>query len=179
MVSSLVAMGSLTFLGDALVERSGLEAWLIADAPYLFQILDSLKLYALLPTLLLFATYMVVVFGYLSRRCERQADIYGCRSTAPDVFIDALEKVALLNGIPRDKPGWLWSWQHGTIGQRIAFLERMKQDPAVEPRFQRRLFLLKWGVVLVMAVVAAGVFMSINLLDLEPEKVSNFWQQLL
>ena len=177
MVSSLVAMWGLICLGTALAQEAGAEAWLAAHAPYLAQLLDSLKFYALLPGLLLFAAYMFVVFGYLSRRCERQADIYGCRSTAPEIFIDALEKVALLNGIPRDKPGWLWSWQHGTIGQRIAFLEKLKEDPAVEPRFQRRLFLLKWGVVLVMAVVSAGVIMSINLLG--PERISNFWQQLL
>jgi STE24 endopeptidase len=135
-------------------------------------------LYALLPVLVLFAVYLFVVFGYLSRRCERQADIYGCRGTTPQTFIDALEKVAVLNGIPRDKPGWLWSWQHGTIGQRVAFLDQLKHDPAAEPRFQRRLFFLKWGVLLLMAVVSAGVVISMRHL-LGPEKVSDFWRQLL
>jgi STE24 endopeptidase len=176
MVSSLVALSGLTYLGDALVERFQLQSWL--DVPVLFEFLDSLKLYALLPALIFFAAYLFVVFGYLSRRCERQADIYGCRCTKPQIFIDALEKVALLNGIPRDKPGWLWSWQHGTIGQRVAFLERLKLDPQVEPRFQRRLFFLKWGVVVLMMMVSAGVLVGVKHL-LGPEKLSEFWQQLL
>src|SRR5207253_867493 len=34
------------------------------------------QLHSVLPQLLLFAVYMVLVFGYLSRRCERQADIF-------------------------------------------------------------------------------------------------------
>src|SRR4029079_11343421 len=33
-----------------------------------------------LPPVVLAATYIFLVFGFLSRRCERQADVYGCRS---------------------------------------------------------------------------------------------------
>src|SRR5205807_5024914 len=32
--------------------------------------------------LILAAAYIFVVFGYLSRRCERQADIFGCRAVS-------------------------------------------------------------------------------------------------
>jgi Zn-dependent protease with chaperone function len=178
MLTSLVALGGLTFLGDALIDKADLREWLAQEAPFAFQVLDHLRFYALLPVLGLFAAYLFIVFGYLSRRCERQADIYGCRGTTPDTFIDALEKVALLNGIPRDKPGWLWSWQHGTIGQRVGFLQQLRDDPRVEPRFQRRLLLLKWGVVLLMVLISAGVVISMQQL-LTPEKVSDFWRQLL
>jgi Zn-dependent protease with chaperone function len=178
MLSSLVALGGLTFLGDALLDTAAFHSWLTEDAPFLFPVVDHLKFYAMAPVLVLFAAYLFVVFGYLSRRCERQADIYGCRGTSPQTFIDALEKVAALNGIPRDKPGWLWSWQHGTIGQRVAFLEHLRQDPTAEPRFQGRLLILKWGVVLLMVVISAGVLVSMKHL-LGPEKVSDFWRQLL
>src|SRR5207253_2445656 len=94
----------------------------------------------LLPLFGLVGAYIFVVFGFLSRRCERQADIYGCRAvpcaksnchqhkegtelppkgrglcpTGILTFISALEKVADLNGISRDKPGWLQSWRHST-----------------------------------------------------------------
>jgi Zn-dependent protease with chaperone function len=113
--------------------------------------------------------YIFLVFGFLSRRCERQADIYGCRAvsctrqdcrehtaetalapggtglcpTGIHTFVSALEKVALLNGISRDKPGWLQSWQHGSIARRVDFLLGITTDPAVEPRFQRRVRTLK------------------------------------
>ena len=84
--------------------------------------------------------------------CERQADIYGCRIVSCAVFITALEKVAWLNGISRDKPGWLSSWQHSTIALRVEFLEQMSADPGLEPRFQRRVGLVKWGLVLGLGV---------------------------
>jgi Zn-dependent protease with chaperone function len=123
--------------------------------------------------------YVFVVFGFLSRRCERQADIYGCRAVScgrPDcvyhlsdeqlpahvpplcatgirTFIHALEKVAALNGIPREKPGFLQSWQHSTIARRVAFLQDVLEDPEVERAFQRRVALVKWGLFLALGVV--------------------------
>jgi STE24 endopeptidase len=122
------------------------------------------------PLVVLLGTYIVVVFGFVSRRCERQADVYGCRAVScgqPDcsghdmdvalsaggrglcatgirTFISALDKVAILNGISRDKPGWLRSWQHSTIARRIDFLQRVLADRGVERRFQRRVGLIKW-----------------------------------
>lgn len=35
-----------------------------------------------LPPLVIAAVYIFVVFGFLSRRCERQADVYGCRTVS-------------------------------------------------------------------------------------------------
>jgi STE24 endopeptidase len=173
MATSLLALGGLGYLAAGLIEQADVQTWLVENTPYLHRLLDSLKFYALLPVMLLFAAYMFVIFGFLSRRCERQADLYGCRSTSPQTFIDALEKVALLNGIPRDKPGWLWSWQHGTIGQRITFLQGLQRDPTVEPRFQRHLFALKWGVVLLMVAISAVVLLSMRQ-TLGPDKMWEF-----
>src|SRR5262249_10965962 len=34
------------------------------------------------PAVLLAGAYVFVVFGFLSRRCERQADVYGCRAVS-------------------------------------------------------------------------------------------------
>jgi Zn-dependent protease with chaperone function len=131
------------------------------------------------PMMTLVLAYVFVVFGFVSRRCERQADIYGCRAvscglpdclghdgeTAPTgrtpppcptgirIFIQALEKVALLNGINREKPGFLQSWQHSTIARRVAFLQEMLRDPAIEPRFQRGVLLVKCGLFLMLGAV--------------------------
>jgi STE24 endopeptidase len=125
----------------------------------------------------LFAAYMFIVFGYLSRRCERQADIYGCRLVSTQTFIDALEKVALVNGIARERPGWLSSWQHGTIAQRVAFLRKLEGEPALEPRFQVRLRFLKWSVALGLAAVSVGILVGMRHL-LRPEEMWEFLQQL-
>ena len=122
--------------------------------------------------------YIFVVFGFLSRRCERQADIHGCRAvscgradcaghedvtlparadglcrTGIRTFIGALEKVAALNGMNRARPGWLQSWQHSTIARRVRFLEQMETDPTLEPRFQRRVGLVKWGLMIGLALL--------------------------
>jgi Zn-dependent protease with chaperone function len=128
--------------------------------------------------------YIFVVFGFLSRRCERQADVFGCRAvscTSPscrgheeeedlsprgqglcptgiNTFIRALEKVAAVNGISRDRPGFLQSWQHASIGRRIEFLQRILLDPGVERRFQRRVFLFKSLLLLVLGGSVAFIF---------------------
>ncbi len=177
LLTSLIALAGLIYLGDELLKRPDINDWLVVETPFLYQFLDNLRFFALLPALMLFAIYMVMVFGYLSRRCERQADIFGCHSTSPEAFINALERVAVLNGIPRDKPGWLWSWQHGTIGQRIAFLEKMKDDPAMATHFQRRLLVLKWAVVLFMALFSLAVLLGIGQI-LGADEVWKFISQL-
>jgi STE24 endopeptidase len=141
--------------------------------------LSSRKDLAVLPLVGLLGAYIFVVFGFLSRRCERQADVFGCRTvscgradcaghedgealspggrhlcpTGIRTFISALEKVACLNGISRDRPGWLQSWQHSTIARRVEFLQRVLADPAVEPRFQRRVSLVKWTMFLLLGVL--------------------------
>jgi Zn-dependent protease with chaperone function len=129
--------------------------------------------FAPFPFVLILAGYIFLVFGFLSRRCERQADIYGCRAVScgrPDcsghddttpalgtgrlcptgirTFISALEKVASLNGISRDKPGFLQSWQHSTIARRVEFLQALLTDATLERRFQRKVALVKWGLLL-------------------------------
>jgi Zn-dependent protease with chaperone function len=134
---------------------------------------------ATLPLVGILGGYIFVVFGFLSRRCERQADIYGCRTmscsqanctshsgpeeltprgkglcaTGIGTFIDALEKVARLNGISRNRPGVLQSWQHSTIARRVDFLQRLRNDPSIEPRFQRTVSIVKWAVVVLLAAV--------------------------
>jgi hypothetical protein len=52
----------------------------------------------------------------------------------------------------RDRPGWLQSWQHSTIARRVDFLQRVLADPRVEPRFQRRVGIVKWALFLVLGI---------------------------
>jgi STE24 endopeptidase len=138
------------------------------------------------PFMAMMSAYIFVFFGFLSRRCERQADIYGCRvvscsqadcnghdsgtaasskpgnlcPTGINTFIQALEKVADSNGMSRDKPGWMQSWQHSTIARRVDFLSRVKKDPQIERRFQRRVLAVKCVLFLglVAGLIAVGQF---------------------
>jgi Zn-dependent protease with chaperone function len=130
--------------------------------------------------------YLFVVFGFLSRRCERQADIYGCRAVscaqvdcrghdsnavrAPGgrglcptgicTFISALEKVARLNGISRERPGVLQSWLHSTIARRVDFLQRVLADPLVEQRFQRTVWRVKCALLLALGALLLVVVLA-------------------
>jgi Zn-dependent protease with chaperone function len=142
---------------------------------------DGWQRWEAIPQMLLIGTYVFIVFGFLSRRCERQADVYGCRAvscgaggcvehvetlvlpandadlcpTGIRTFISALDKVALVNGISRRRPGLLNAWLHGTIARRVEFLEGVLTDRRAERQFQRRLGLLKWGL---LTGLAAGLF---------------------
>ncbi|UCG16605.1 MAG: M48 family metalloprotease [Phycisphaerales bacterium] len=91
-------------------------------------------------------------FGWVSRRFERHADVYGVRclgisikqcslpcgrhsgdmranpdclcTTAAAKFASALDRVAVLSGIPHDEP----SWRHSSIGSRIRFITSLAGD---------------------------------------------------
>ncbi len=138
---------------------------------------------SVIPVVVVLLGYVFVVFGFLSRRCERQADLFGCRAvscgepcceghteatglpargrglcaTGICTFIRALEKVALVNGISRDRPGFLQSWQHSTIAKRVRFLRRVLADGGVERAFQRRLWLLKAALLTAMGSLLASL----------------------
>jgi Zn-dependent protease with chaperone function len=171
-------------------------AWtcdLALDAiPDLRPLFSESAYWAKIPFVGIIGAYIFVVFGFLSRRCERQADIFGCRavscartlcighpdaaalqpngrglcSTGIQTFIGALEKVARLNGISRHRPGWLQSWQHSTIARRVDFLQQVLRDPTVERRFQRTVGRVKWALVLGLTfvlLVLYGIYSRDNL----------------
>ena len=121
--------------------------------------------------------YFGIFFGFLSRRFERQADIFGCRAVSCgqadcpanhlpheptsrelplcpagiQVFVQALEKIATLNGSMRDAR----SWRHFSIAKRVEFLERLATQPQLERSFQRVVVLLK---VLVIAALTGAAW---------------------
>jgi STE24 endopeptidase len=118
-----------------------------------------------------------IAFGWISRRFERQADIFGAACAAPPhsgdncrlpcvihdpsarpgndaicatgarTFVQALRKVSLLNGIPPTER----SWRHSSIASRIRFLTALSADPIMTRGFTRCVRRTK--VVLVLACV--------------------------
>jgi STE24 endopeptidase len=156
-LASLMLLGGLWAVGEHLLQLEAVQAWLPAMNPLGQTLFGSSDLLAVLAVIGVTSLYIVVVFGYLSRRCERQADLYGCKTVSPEVFVRALEKVADANGIPRERPGWLSSWQHSTIADRVEFIQSVAADPSLEARFQRRLRALQWGMTLGAVSLVAGL----------------------
>ncbi len=130
--------------------------------------------------------FLWLVFGHLSRRFERQADVFGCRmvscgvadcpphfdleegtfglepvnSLSPElcpvgiqIFSEALSKVACQNGIDPSTR----SWRHGSIANRLTFLQKLQTDPGGERLFQRGIRSLRLiiSVVLLITLVVA------------------------
>ncbi len=151
LATSLVCAGLVwvveLFVAKEAAEYAWANEWLVSLEP-LFNIVGVLAV----------SVYVVVVFGYFSRSCEHQADIFGAKAVSVPVFVEALEKVARINGISRDRPGW-FAWQHPTIARRVEFLERMEWDPSHEPRFQRNLSWIRWSIVslCVVGAIIVGV----------------------
>lgn len=96
------------------------------------------------------------LFGHLSRRFERQADLFGARVVGdPARFARALLKVADQNGIPRA----VGSWRYYSINRRIYEVQAASFDPRTEAGFARELSRLLAGVgVLVVLGVACAVY---------------------
>lgn len=138
------------------------------------------------PALLEFISLAVLLalwlfaFGWLSRKFERQADLFGvqcvtpdiascvphCRvhgkppapgvcTTAANVFGRTLARIADLNGIARDAP----SWRHGSIASRCRLLESFLNSPAALARFERQLVNIKAGLIgaAVVGTIIAGL----------------------
>lgn len=131
-----------------------------------------------------------VLFGWLSRRFERQADVFSVRTlgaihipcaqpclvhnpppdvptppgdrlcaTAAHVFSDALNEVALLNGIRPDAR----SWRHSSISSRSRFVQRLARDPVHTRRFEQQVLIAKIVILLLAATFSVWAATEVKL----------------
>jgi STE24 endopeptidase len=104
--------------------------------------------------------YWALVFGFVSRRLEQEADLFSIWSIEQPVdFLTALEKLAALGGTPRAAA----HWRHFSIARRVAWLQRVLENPEVGRRFVRRLRVLK------IVILAAFALLLARLLIVRPE----------
>ncbi|HAT10759.1 MAG TPA: hypothetical protein DCS97_09245 [Planctomycetes bacterium] len=98
-----------------------------------------------------------LLFGVLSRACERQADIAGARSISPEAMAGALQTVAQLSGTPEDAP----SWRHHPIRERVRFLLAAAREPALVPlhhRIVRDMRLVLIAALALLIAMGAGMY---------------------
>ncbi|MBE7492667.1 MAG: M48 family metalloprotease [Planctomycetes bacterium] len=96
--------------------------------------------------------YAYAVFGYVSRRFERQADDYAATHTSPELMAGVLLKIAQANPAALNRTGW----RHFSIRQRVAELALVHHRPQVRALFdaQRRRAMLLVAAVTLGALAA-------------------------
>ena len=159
----------IRWFGVLLLGAVGLAAlanWLVArlgivqmESPFWSEVIQQA------PAALVLGGSIYFVFGGMSRSFERQADLDGARALSltpppeddettdpeaeetrlgpdapPDesgleVFIATLRQVAAINHLSIHR----WTWRHGRMSDRIAFLEQVRDHPETETIFLRRL----------------------------------------
>jgi len=121
-------------------------------------------------TFLLLAVGWLILFGWVSRRFERQADIHAAQTVAqargenclPEklqahgaaIMSVALQRIAMLNGISMHAR----SWRHSSIASRMAFLQSLTMENGKYARFCRLVKALKiFTIGLVLTGIAGGL----------------------
>jgi len=73
-----------------------------------------------------FLIYFRLIFGFFMRQFERQADLHIFNFySSPSALVSTFYKIASLSRQSIDKP----NWHHFSIGRRIRFLERCRENP--------------------------------------------------
>ncbi|MDR2392411.1 MAG: M48 family metalloprotease [Planctomycetota bacterium] len=89
---------------------------------------------------LLILIYFRLIFGWLSRNMERQADLFALETSGSARNIaNALEKLALAAGHIRLAS----SWHHSGIAERVRFLHVAERNPQIALRHNRRVTLIQ------------------------------------
>jgi len=113
-------------------------------------------------TLLIFYTYFIFIFRFLSRKFERQADLYAVDITEkPEVFKNALRKLAAINYVPRRGARLLELIKtHPSVFRRLEFVDRAMQGYADAIRYRRPIF--RAGLMSVLALLALALLFIAN-----------------
>lgn len=105
----------------------------------------------------LFFVYFVLIFRFVSRIFERQADIYAVKITGkPDSFKDALMKVAYVNQIMIRNPRIFKIFAtHPSISERLELIDKAVNDQNTVRNYNRIAFNLKRSLLLLFIVLVA------------------------
>lgn len=110
----------------------------------------------------------IILFGYASRRFERQADTFAVQlmsrsagrdeatAAAVDDMCEALRMVAYLNHVPVARG----SWRHGSIAWRMRYLRLLDGAPLASMSIDRQVAILRWGSAAIVAAAIAIQFIA-------------------
>jgi STE24 endopeptidase len=108
--------------------------------------------------------WLGLVFGWISRRFEQEADVFGIETLplapgetdpARHPFAQAMERIGAEVGAIREVTGW----RHFSIADRVAFVRSYVADESVRRSWKRSIATLRWTLLLLIGgfAVAAAV----------------------
>ena len=129
----VVAYGVLELLAYEMLSQSIFVSMIVSGAT------DVNSIVSLLLTLVplgFFIIYFRMFFGYFSRNFERQSDLHALKLMGTgDGIVNALEKIARVSSQNRNAP----NWHHFGIAERIGFLQRCEENPALIKSHDRKI----------------------------------------
>lgn len=143
---SIVMLGVATLVGE-------LPA-LLSDSAMARGVLGS-------PTLIIFGltlAYGYFMFGYVSRRFERQADFFAVAHTNPDVLAKVFFKLGASSGHDLGKSGW----RHFSLKQRIHEIALVATRPETRRMFNRELVIAMALAALITLASAASLWPAVR-----------------
>ncbi len=168
-VAAVATLGTTVIL-VSIVVRLVAESSQVSGWPNAIAVIIAEPALQALAVIVLTAAIWIVVFGWVSRQFERQADTFAVKhtvtynrlKTSPDehlafdersitVMTDALQRVADLNNIPTRRH----SWRHGSIYWRQAYLRSLRGRPIENLPIDR----LVYWINIVSGITLAGLLM--------------------
>ncbi|HQR09166.1 MAG TPA: M48 family metalloprotease [Gemmatales bacterium] len=136
-----------------------LACWMLTQAVRSASFTDQILLQlALFSSMIL---YVRLTLCEVSRLLEREADLMACTiwhdrspSFGLSVYAGALHHVAQLNGESPDHVDWM----HGSVTNRLEFLQNVIDDPLAQEQFLRRMLWLKTGLVAALLSLSLWVW---------------------
>lgn len=111
-----------------------------------------------------------VIFGLVSRACERQADLHGASITSFEAMQTALLRVAQLIGQDLDTP----SWRHHSIAERVAFLQSQSDNPHILQQQTAHIMRLSTLIIiLLLTVLTFSIWQNSQRMNLEQARKSD------
>ena len=123
---------------------------------------SNLPLLSSIETIIFFFFYFVLVFRYLSRRLEYQADLYAVTVTqSPATFQSALTRLAHYNHVPKSIQRLFEIFStHPSIENRIDFINRLSTGDRRTLRYQG--YLLEVKLLFIALPILAYILFVLN-----------------
>jgi STE24 endopeptidase len=135
------------------------------------------ELPALVRSILMVAIWIGVVFGWISRRFEQEADVYGIDTIPFDPTPDGARQhpfARALEGIARETGGIreITGWRHFSIADRVEFVEAYLADERVRRRYRLSIRLLRGSL---LALIGGFALLAGLRLPAELEAAPAIW----